>query len=203
MPETVDPLAEAHDWYALIEFESGEAGSGLGAALESYLATALEDGLVADAAIAQSEAQRRQMWFVREAMVLAQAPEGASIKNDISVPISKVPEFIERADAVTTARCPGVRPIAFGHIGDGNVHYNLQAPVGADDAAFLARWDELTELVIDIVRELGGSFSAEHGIGLLKVRELAAYKSAVELDLMRTVKTALDPKGLMNPGKVL
>ena len=203
MPETVDPLAERHEWYALIEFESGESGSGLGAALEGFLAAALEDGLVIDATIAQSEAQRERLWFVREAMVLAQTPEGASIKNDISVPISQVPEFIRRADAAVTARCPGVRPVAFGHIGDGNVHYNLQQPVGADDAAFLARWDELTALVIDVVRELGGSFSAEHGIGLLKVRELADFKSPVELDLMRTVKNALDPKGLMNPGKVL
>jgi len=203
MPETVDPLAEPHEWYALIEFESGAAGSGLGAAMESYLAAALEDGLVVDAAIAQSEAQRQQMWFIREAMVLAQAPEGASIKNDISVPISKVPEFIRRADEASIALCPGVRPVAFGHVGDGNVHYNLQAPVGADDAAFLARWDELTEAAIDIVRDLGGSFSAEHGIGLLKVRELADFKSPVEMDLMRTLKSALDPKGLMNPGKVL
>ena len=203
MPETVDPLADRHEWYALIEFESGEAGSGLGAAMEGFLAAALEDGLVVDATIAQSEAQRQQMWFIREAMVLAQTPEGASIKNDISVPISRVPEFIRRADAAAAARCPGVRPIAFGHIGDGNVHYNLQQPVGADDAAFLARWDELTALVIDVVSDLGGSFSAEHGIGLLKVRELADFKSPVELDLMRTVKNALDPKGLMNPGKVL
>ncbi len=203
MPETVDPLAKRHDWYALIEFESGESGSGLGAALEAFLAAALEDGLVVDATIAQSGAQRQRLWFVREAMVLAQTPEGASIKNDISVPISKVPEFIRRADAAVTAKCPGVRPVAFGHIGDGNVHYNLQQPVGADDAEFLARWDELTEVVIDVVRELGGSFSAEHGIGLLKVRELADFKSPVELELMRTVKNALDPKGLMNPGKVL
>lgn len=203
MSETVDPLADSHEWYALIEFESGAAGSGLGAAMEGYLAAALDDGLVVDAAIAQSEAQRQQMWFIREAMVLAQAPEGASIKNDISVPISKVPEFIRRADDAAIALCPGVRPVAFGHIGDGNVHYNLQAPVGADDAAFLARWDELTEAAVDIVRDLGGSFSAEHGIGLLKVREMADFKSAVEMDLMRTVKSALDPKGLMNPGKVL
>ncbi len=203
IPETVDPLAGSHEWYALIEFESGAAGNGLGAALEGFLAAALADGLVVDAAIAQSEAQRQAMWFIREAMVLAQAPEGASIKNDISVPISQVPEFIRRADAAVAARCPGVRPVAFGHIGDGNVHYNLQQPVGADDAAFLARWDELTEPIIDIVRDLGGSFSAEHGIGLLKVRELADFKSAVEMDLMRTVKNALDPKGLMNPGKVL
>ena len=203
MPETIDPLADSHDWYALIEFESGDSGSGLGAAMEGFLAAALEAGLVVDAAIAQSEAQRQQMWFIREAIVLAQAPEGASIKNDISVPISQVPEFIRRADAAVTVRCPGVRPVAFGHIGDGNVHYNLQQPVGANDADFLARWDELTALVIDVVSDLGGSFSAEHGIGLLKVRELADFKSAVEMDLMRTVKNALDPKGLMNPGKVL
>ncbi|MDH3739578.1 MAG: hydroxyacid dehydrogenase, partial [Alphaproteobacteria bacterium] len=127
----------------------------------------------------------------------------ASIKNDISVPISQVPAFIRRADAAVTALCPGVRPVAFGHVGDGNVHYNLQQPVGADDAAFLARWDELSEPVFDLVHELGGSFSAEHGIGLLKVRELADFKSTIEMDLMRTLKKALDPKGLMNPGKVL
>jgi len=203
MPETVDPLAERHDWYALIEFESGQAGSGLGAALEGLLAGAFDDGLIVDAAIAQSETQRQQMWFIREAMVLAQAPDGASIKNDISVPISAVPEFIRRADAAVAARCPGARPVAFGHIGDGNVHYNLQQPVDADGAAFLARWDELTALIVEIVRELGGSFSAEHGIGLLKVRELADFKSPVEMDLMHTLKRALDPQGLMNPGKVL
>ncbi len=203
VPETIDPLSEKHDWYALIEFESGEANSGLGAAMESFLAASLEDGLVVDATIAQSETQRNQLWLVREAMVLAQTPEGASIKNDISVPISKVPEFIHRANAAVTERCPGIRPVAFGHIGDGNVHYNLQQPVGADDAAFLARWDELTDVVIDIVRDLGGSFSAEHGIGLLKVRELAGFKSPVEMDMMRVIKNALDPKGLMNPGKVL
>ena len=203
MSETVDPLAERHEWYALIEFESGAAGGGLGAAMESFLASALDDGLVADAAIAQSEAQRQTMWFIREAMVLAQGPEGASIKNDISVPISQVPAFIRRADTAVTALCPGVRPVAFGHVGDGNVHYNLQQPVGADDAAFLARWDELSEPVFDLVHELGGSFSAEHGIGLLKVRELADFKSTIEMDLMRTLKKALDPKGLMNPGKVL
>jgi len=203
MTETVDPLADRHDWYALIEFEGSEAGNGLGEALETLLAGAFDDSLIVDAAIAQSQAQRQQMWFIREAMVLAQTPDGASIKNDISVPISAVPEFIRRADAVVSARCPGVRPVAFGHIGDGNVHYNLQQPVGADGAAFLARWDELTELVIAIVRELGGSFSAEHGIGLLKVAELAAFKSPVEMDLMRTIKRALDPQGLMNPGKVL
>jgi FAD/FMN-containing dehydrogenase len=199
----VDPLDKPYDWYALIEFESGDAESGLDEAMERILADAFEDGLVLDAAIAQSEAQRGQFWHLREATVLAQTPEGASIKNDISVPISKVPEFIRRASAAVEELCPGIRPVAFGHVGDGNVHFNMQQPVGADGPAFLARWDELNAPVMAIVSELNGSFSAEHGIGILKVEELAADKSPVEMTMMRTIKAALDPQGIMNPGKVL
>ena len=200
---SVDPLERPYDWYALIEFESGDDGSGLAAVMESILAQAFEDGLVIDAAIAQSEAQRQQFWHIREAMVLAQTPEGASIKNDISVPISKVPEFIRRASAAVEELCPGIRPVAFGHVGDGNVHFNMQQPVDADGPAFLARWDELNAPVMRIVSELNGSFSAEHGIGLLKVDELAADKSTVEIGMMRAIKRTLDPAGIMNPGKVL
>jgi FAD/FMN-containing dehydrogenase len=200
---SVDPLAKRHDWYALIELESGDANGGLAAVLETILEQAFEDGLVVDAAIAQSEAQRKQFWHIREAMVLAQTPEGASIKNDVSVPISRVPEFIRRATAAVEALCPGIRPVAFGHVGDGNVHFNMQQPVGADGPAFLARWDELNAPVMRIVKELNGSFSAEHGIGLLKVDELVADKPPVELAMMRAIKRALDPAGIMNPGKVL
>ena len=200
---SVDPLDKPYDWYALIEFESGDDGAGLADVMERILEQAFEDGLILDAALAQSEAQRKQFWHIREAMVLAQTPEGASIKNDVSVPISKVPEFIRRASAAVELLCPGIRPIAFGHVGDGNVHFNMQQPVGADGPAFLARWDELNAPVMAIVSELNGSFSAEHGIGLLKVEELAADKSPVEMALMRTVKQALDPQGIMNPGKVL
>jgi FAD/FMN-containing dehydrogenase len=200
---SVDPLAKRHDWYALIELESGDANGGLAAVLETILEQAFEDGLVVDAAIAQSEAQRKQFWHIREAMVLAQTPEGASIKNDVSVPISRVPEFIRRATAAVEALCPGIRPVAFGHVGDGNVHFNMQQPVGADGPAFLARWDELNAPVMRIVKELNGSFSAEHGIGLLKVDELVADKPPVELAMMRAIKRTLDPAGIMNPGKVL
>lgn len=200
---TFEFLDEPHDWCALIEFESSDPDSGLGGAMEAFLEAAFEDGLVVDAAIAQSETQREQFWFLREAMVLAQAPEGASIKNDVSVPISRIPDFIRAAGAAAEEICPGIRPVAFGHVGDGNVHYNLQQPIGADDAAFLELWDAVTGRVVEIAVSMRGSFSAEHGIGRLKVRELAAYKSDVEIDMMRAIKRAVDPKGLMNPGKVL
>jgi len=203
---SIDPLDKPYDWYALIEFESGDDGdaeTGLAATMERILGEAFEDGLVLDAAIAQSEAQRQQFWFLREAVVLAQSPDGASIKNDVSVPISSVPEFIRKATAAVEALCPGIRVLAFGHVGDGNVHFNMQQPLDADGPAFLARWDELNEPVMRIVKEMNGSFSAEHGIGLLKVDELAADKSPVELALMRDIKRTFDPAGIMNPGKVL
>ena len=199
----IDFIEEPHDWYALIEFESSDENSNLGEAMEAFLEAAFEDGLVVDAAIAQSGAQRDQMWFLREAMVLAQKPEGASIKNDVSVPISAIPEFIRNAHAAVRAACPGIRPIAFGHVGDGNVHYNLTQPDGMDGAAFLARWDEICHLVHDEAHKLRGSFSAEHGIGKIKVEDLARNKAGVEIDMMRAIKATLDPKGLMNPGKVL
>jgi len=196
-------LEGMHEWYALIEFESSDESSDLGTAMENFLAAAFEDGLVVDATIAQSDAQREQMWFLREAMVLAQKPDGASIKNDVSVPISRVPQFIREANAATTELCPGIRHLAFGHVGDGNVHYNLAQPVDADPQEFLDRWDEITGRVVDIALSMRGSFSAEHGIGKLKVHDLVERKPAVELDMMRMIKNALDPKGLMNPGKVL
>ena len=136
-------------------------------------------------------------------MFLSQKPEGASIKNDVSVPISKVPQFIRAADAAVTEMYPGIRPLAFGHIGDGNIHYNLSQPVDGDPQEFLDRWDEITGGVADIALSMRGSFSAEHGIGKLKVHDLAARKSSVELNMMHAIKNSLDPKGLMNPGKVL
>ncbi len=200
---TFEFLEGKHEWYALIEFESSEESLDLGTAMENFLAAAFEDGLVADATIAQSDSQRDQFWFLREAMVLSQKPEGASIKNDVSVPISKVPQFIREANAAVTEMYPGIRPLAFGHVGDGNVHYNLSQPVDGDPQEFLDRWDDITGRVVDIALSMRGSFSAEHGIGKLKVHDLAERKPAVEVDMMRMIKKSLDPKGLMNPGKVL
>ncbi len=200
---TFEFLEGRHEWYALIEFESSEESLDLGNAMENFLAAAYEDGLVVDATIAQSDSQRDQFWFLREAMVLSQKPEGASIKNDVSVPISKVPQFIRAANAAVAEMYPGIRPLAFGHIGDGNIHYNLSQPVDGDPQEFLDRWDEITGRVADIALSMRGSFSAEHGIGKLKVHDLAARKSTVELGMMHAIKRALDPKGLMNPDKVL
>ncbi len=199
----VDPLSEPHDWYLLIEACAGSAGGGLKNAVETMLGEAYEAGLVTDATIAASEAQAAAFWRLREVMVPAQGPEGASIKHDVSVPVSQVPTFIRRASAAVEALIPGIRPYPFGHIGDGNVHFNLTQPVGADGAAFLARWDEVNHLVHEIVVGLGGSISAEHGIGCMKVAENLHFKPEVELDLMRKLKAALDPQGLMNPGKVV
>jgi FAD/FMN-containing dehydrogenase len=203
IPGTSDPLAAAHPWYVLMEASSGEASGGLRSSVESVLAEAVEAGLVRDATIAASGEQAKALWRLRETITEAQKPEGGSIKHDVSVPVSKVPEFIARATAACEAALPGIRVVAFGHAGDGNIHYNLSQPVGADRAQYLARWAEFNRIVHDIVSELDGSISAEHGIGRLKRDELPHYKSPVALDLMRTIKLALDPKGIMNPGKVV
>jgi FAD/FMN-containing dehydrogenase len=198
-----DPLAARHDWYLLIELSAGTGGGGLGAALEGVLAQAYDEGLVRDAALAASQAQAQAFWRIREGLVEAQKFEGGSIKHDVSVPISAIAEFIERACEAVAARVPGIRPLPFGHIGDGNIHLNLSQPEGADADAFLARWDEVREVVYDIVADLDGSISAEHGIGRLNLASNLRTKSAVEIDLMRKVKAALDPANLMNPGKVV
>ncbi|HSK41320.1 MAG TPA: FAD-binding oxidoreductase [Arenibaculum sp.] len=203
VPGTTDPLAERHPWYVLLEATSGFAGPVLQEGLEEAFGEAMEADLVHDAVIAASEAQSRQLWFIREAIVEAQRHEGGSIKHDISVPVSRVAEFIERASAIVEAMVPGIRPVPFGHVADGNIHFNLTQPEGADKATFLARWDEVNRAVHDLVMALDGSISAEHGIGTFKRDELPRVKSAVELDLMRLVKRSLDPEGLMNPGKVL
>ena len=203
IPGTSDPLADAHPWYVLMEASSGDSGGGLRSALENVLAAAAEADLVRDAVIAASGEQAKALWRLRETITEAQKPEGGSIKHDVSVPVSKVPEFIERANAACEAALPGIRVVAFGHAGDGNIHYNLSQPVGADRAEFLARWSEFNRIVHDIVADLGGSISAEHGIGRLKREELRHYKPAVAIDLMRILKQALDPKGIMNPGKVI
>ncbi len=203
MTGVVDPFADAHPFYGLIELTSPEGGTGPREALEVVLAQALDDGIADDAVIAASEAQRGELWRVREVLSECQKFEGGSVKHDVSVPVSRVPEFIRRAGKAVEAALPGVRILAFGHVGDGNIHYNLSQPVGADTGAFLARWDEFNRIVHDLANEMDGSFSAEHGIGTLKRDELVRYKSAVEVDLMRTLKRTLDPKNIMNPGKVL
>ncbi len=199
----VDPLAEAYSWYVLVEASAGTDEGALRVLFEAGLGRCLEAGLVVDAAIAESTKQRQAFWLIREALVEAQKYEGGSLKNDVSVPVSRVADFIEEATRAVEACVPGIRPVAFGHVGDGNIHLNLSQPEGTDTEAFMARWDDIQTLVNDIVCRLDGSISAEHGIGRIKRRELARVKSPVELELMRMVKTALDPKGIMNRGKVL
>jgi D-lactate dehydrogenase (cytochrome) len=202
-PGVADPLSAPSPWYVLLEVSSSQSESGLYAALETFLAEAMSEGMVSDGVIALSSEQANALWRIREGMVEGQKHEGGSIKHDVSVPVSKVAEFIVKAIAAVEAKLPGIRPIAFGHVGDGNVHFNLSQPKGADTAVFLARWAEFNHIVHDLVQRFGGSISAEHGIGRLKRDELPRYKSALELELMRRVKHALDPDGLMNPGKVL
>ncbi|HTH97141.1 MAG TPA: FAD-binding oxidoreductase [Stellaceae bacterium] len=199
----VDPLGEPHPFYALIELSSSHEQAGLGAVMESLLERALEDGLIQDGTIAASTAQARAFWHLREALPEMQAYEGGSIKHDVSVPVSSVAAFLKEAIAAVTERLPGIRPVPFGHAGDGNIHFNLTQPKGADKAAYLARWGEFNDIVHNIVARHGGSISAEHGIGLLKRDELTHYKSALELELMARIKRAVDPENLMNPGKVL
>ncbi|MEQ8815027.1 MAG: FAD-binding oxidoreductase [Thalassobaculum sp.] len=204
MPDTEDPLQERYEQYVLLELVSTASGeSDLGAKLEAILESAFEDGLVLDAAISQSEAQRQEFWKLRENASEAQKIEGASIKHDVSVPVSRIAEFYDAAWERVQKVDGDVRLVGFGHVGDGNLHYNLQAPEGGDGKAFMAKWERFNRAVHDTVVEMGGSISAEHGIGRLKREELAHYKDPVSLDLMRTVKAALDPKGILNPGKVI
>jgi FAD/FMN-containing dehydrogenase len=203
IPGTADPLAAPSPWYVLLEASSGGSGGGLRMALEQVLADGAEAGLLQDATLAASGEQAKALWRLRESITEAQKPEGGSIKHDVSVPVSKVPEFIERASAAVEAALSGIRVVAFGHAGDGNIHFNLSQPVGADRAAYLARWEEFNRIVHDIVTELQGSISAEHGIGRLKREELVHYKAPLEIELMRVLKHALDPKGIMNPDKVV
>jgi len=204
VPGTRDPLADPSQWYVLTELADAGNEQALRADLEHALAAALEEELVVDAVIAESRTQAQALWHMRESI-----PEGARqepvmvYRHDIAVAVGRIPEFIREAQAALEARFPDVRLICFGHLGDGNLHYNAYLPDRLRTDAAARDAHDVTETVYDIVQQYGGSFSAEHGIGLSKVAELARYKSAVELDLMRTVKRALDPKGLMNPGKVL
>src|SRR6516165_1767186 len=184
IPGTIDPLNARHPWYVLLEMSSSQAESGLRGLLETLLATALEEGLIADGVIAESGAQAKELWHIREAIVEAQLFSG-SIKHDVAVPVSRVADFIIRATTGVCEKLPGIRPMAFGHVGDGNIHFNLTQPDGADTAAYLARWQEFNDIVHSIVRDLHGSISAEHGVDRLKRNEITHYKSPVEIEQMR------------------
>ncbi len=203
IPGVVDPLSEEHPWYVMVEISSSRSDDDAKMLMEEVLTVAFEEGLVTDAAIAQNEAQIATFRHVRESLSEAQRPEGGSIKHDISVPVARIPEFLERAGKAVQGVSPGARVACFGHMGDGNLHYNVSQPEGADKEEYLKLYRPMNEAVHAIVRELGGSFSAEHGIGTLKRDELLATQSEIATDLMRRIKKAFDPAGILNPGKVI
>jgi D-lactate dehydrogenase (cytochrome) len=196
------PFADLHPWVLLVECE-GAAGDALGPAVAGALTRLIEGGGAADATIAESAAQAQAMWRLRESIPQAQTAEGGSIKHDISIPPARAEAFMRRAEAAVAEALPGVRVCAFGHLGDGNIHYNLSQPIGANPEKFLGEWDRLARIVHDLAVEHGGSISAEHGIGQQKRDDLVRYKPAVEIDAMRAIKKALDPHGILNPSKVL
>ena len=201
-PGTRDPLAAPSPWYVLMELSSPGA-DGLDATVERLLEAALDQGVISDAVLAASESQRQDLWRLREAMSEVQRFEGGSIKHDVSVPVAAVPDFLAEAIALVIKMIPGCRPLPFGHLGDGNIHFNITQPKGADKAAFLARWDEINAAVHAVVANFQGSISAEHGIGRLKRHLLPGVKDPVELALMLAIKATLDPTGILNPGAVL
>jgi FAD/FMN-containing dehydrogenase len=209
IPGSTDPLADRHEWYVLLEWASsrppreGENQSGLRDKMEAYLGEAMEKGLVLDAVIAQNEAQARAFWMLRENHSEGQKREGPSIKHDISVSVSKLPSFVKEGLAAMKKALPECRPVPFGHVGDGNLHFNCQSPPGWTKPQFMAHGEAISGAIYDLVTSYGGSISAEHGIGRIKVDELAHYRSKIELDVMRSLKRALDPDNLMNPGKVI
>ena len=203
IPDARDPLPEPHAWQVLVELSDALAGFDLDAALESVLDAEIEAGRVQDVVMAKSGTQAAALWRLRENISEAQKIEGISIKHDIAVPVSAIAEFIKRADDALTSRFPGVRIVCFGHIGDGNLHYNQSKPAALANADFIEQSGAVNRIVHDLVHELSGSISAEHGLGQLKRLEIRRYKSEVELDLMRRVKRALDPSDLLNPGKLL
>jgi FAD/FMN-containing dehydrogenase len=201
-PGTRDPLASIHPWYALLEV-SGQDATRLHDGLEMMLGAAIEAGEVEDAVLAASLDQRAMLWKLREDLPTAQGFEGGSIKHDISVPVADVPAFMREALAMLEARFPGCRPCPFGHMGDGNLHFNVTQPKGANKAAYLALYEEMNLAVYEIVARFSGSIAAEHGVGQMKRTLLPRFKDKVAMELMRTMKAALDPQGLLNPGKVL
>jgi FAD/FMN-containing dehydrogenase len=202
-PSQPGALGRPGEYYVLVELATPRPNAGLRAMLEEVLEQALTDALILDATIAESEAQRAAIWRLREEHSEAQKREGASVKNDVSVPVSKVPEFIRRATEACEQLLPGIRAVPFGHMGDGNIHFNLEQPVGADPAWFLAQDHAIMDAVNEVVRALDGSFSAEHGIGRLKPYMMPDWRGGAELAIMHRIKHTLDPLGIMNPGKVL
>lgn len=198
VPGVREPLETIQPWYVLIELTSGEPGAAE-AGMERILASAFEDGLIVDAAIAQNETQTRDFWKLREEQSAAQKPEGGGWKHDVSVPVSRIADFLDEATAAVERFEPGARVSAFGHVGDGNMHYDILCPPGGDLKAFLGRWEAGSQVVHDIVAKYDGSISAEHGLGRLKTEEARRYKSALEIETMRAIRQAIDPKRIMNP----
>jgi FAD/FMN-containing dehydrogenase len=199
---TRDPLGSIHRWYALVEISS-QTTAGADDTMTSVLEPALDQGVIEDASIASSQEQRAAFWRLRDSLSEVQGKEGGSIKHDVSVPISAVPDFLTRASAAVETFMPGARVVSFGHFGDGNIHFNVSQPIGADKASFLAQWEAMNQVVHDVVAQFHGSISAEHGIGQLKRELLKKTKDPVALEVMRTLKAALDPLGILNPEKVL
>ena len=202
-PQMRLPLAQSAPQYVLLQLSDSESAAHAGTLLESLMASALDDRLIDDAIVATSIAQSRALWALREHIPLAQAAEGKNLKHDVSLPISAIGNFITTTDALLQAQFPGCRMVTFGHLGDGNLHYNVSPPVATPDLAFLDRQSAVARVVHDSVTAFGGSISAEHGVGAMKREEILRYKSPVEIGLMRAIKQTLDPTNLMNPGKVL
>ena len=197
-----DPVSSVHPWYVLLQLSS-QMTEGSREQMEAVLEAGMEKGLINDATIADSIEQARAFWRIREFLPDAQKPEGGSIKHDVSVPVATVPEFLRRADAAVEKLIPGTRPVPFGHMGDGNIHYNVSQPVGADRNGFLSRWYDVNDVVHEVVASLGGSISAEHGIGVIKRDLLPHIKDPVAFELMKGFKKMLDPNDILNPGKVV
>jgi FAD/FMN-containing dehydrogenase len=200
---TRDPLPQPYPWYVLLELSSPLEGTDMEGLMQAILEAAFESGAVLDAAVASSLAQSQDFWQIRLMLSDVQRQEGGSIKSDVSVPVGKVPEMLERGIETVSNMIPGVRPVPFGHIGDGNIHFNFSQPEDMDRAAFMEQWDPVTDVIDDLVLEFGGSISAEHGIGFMKRDLMERIKQPIELELMRAIKKTLDPKGILNPGKVV
>ncbi|WP_310621028.1 FAD-binding oxidoreductase [Flexibacterium corallicola] len=197
------PFTQEHNWYVLLELSAGSKTIDLSSATENLFSQAFDLNILSDAVLAQNSTQAQSFWRLRHGMSEVQKHEGGSIKHDVSVPVAKIPEFLEEAIAAVKSYIPDARPVPFGHMGDGNIHFNISQPAGADKAEFLSQWDKVNEIVHGIVIKYNGSISAEHGIGRLKRDLLPKVKSTVEMNLMHTIKSALDPKNTLNPDRVL